>query len=278
MRILNRTRREAFSLLEMVLALAMGMMLLLALYLTLNMHVRQVHSGRETMDEGTLAQFVLTRIRNDILSQLGPPTVVVAAATTSATPATSTTSGSSTTPSSSSSTTPQPTPPTVSFNLGVSGDATSLILSNFRVQPTPRDIDTTVPATPITSDLRRVMYWLVNPGTDSAALARRELSQATSSDIDIQPTDIGDPTPYIIASEVKNILFEYWDGTTWQPEWEGIDENDNAIGPPMGIRITLTLRRNGLGASTDSDDSATCQHVIAIPTANNFNLQATTTP
>ena len=79
----NRTRRQAFSLLEMVLALAMGMTLLLALYLTLNTHVRQVHAGREILDEGTLARSILTRIASDIISQLGRPSIRAFSPTTS---------------------------------------------------------------------------------------------------------------------------------------------------------------------------------------------------
>ena len=61
-----RTTRRAFSLLEMVLSLALAMVLLLALYLTLNTYITSGDVGRDTLQEGELARSILTRIADDV--------------------------------------------------------------------------------------------------------------------------------------------------------------------------------------------------------------------
>src|SRR5713226_9424557 len=72
MRLVHSTTRRAFSLLEMMLALAIGMLLLLALYVAFDMYFGQAQSGREIVNEAALARSILTRIGNDIVGQIGP--------------------------------------------------------------------------------------------------------------------------------------------------------------------------------------------------------------
>ena len=53
-------KRSAFSLLEMMCALAIAMLLLLALYLTLSTQFADQQSGREILAEGEVARSILT--------------------------------------------------------------------------------------------------------------------------------------------------------------------------------------------------------------------------
>jgi hypothetical protein len=163
------------------------------------------------------------------------------------------------------------------YNVGVRGDATSLILSVYRVQRPPVGQPTDVPDPIIRSDVTRINYWLIPNGADALGLARQEIKQATSADIDLALTDISNPNQYLISDEVKNVLFEYYDGTTWLPQWDGHamggPASDTRIGPPAAIRVTLTLRRNTKKTETVSDNpddaTNTYVHVIALPTSNN---------
>ncbi len=344
MRILNPVKRNAFSLLEMVIALALGMVLLLALYMTLSITVNHAESGHEAMADGAVARSIMSRINNDIVSQIGPvdprmlpnyggpPINGVATSTSglpnlmtpgglpvsgvldsqnaytatagtgmmatpaasstpsSSTPAASTgtgtttgstttggTSGNSNSNSSGSTTTAGSGLPAVSYNVGVRGDATSLILSVYRIQRPPVGQPTDVPDPVVISDVTRINYWLIANGSDTLGLARQEIKQATSTDIDLALTDISNPNQYLIADEVKNILFEYFDGTTWQTSWDGTalggPTGETPIGPPAAIRITLTLRRNTKMTQTvtDNPDDATNTYiqVVPLPTSNN---------
>ncbi len=362
MRFSISNKRPGFSLLEMVIALALGMVLLLGLYMTLSVTVNHAQTGHEVMADGAAARSVMARINSDITNQIGPidprvllkyGTPISVMTTPGGTPITnvlgsanaytesagdSMTTPSSTTPSTSGSTgstnsgssgsansgsastsnsgsgttgstksgnsgstassgssnsgnagstgsssgssitnTMANGQPAVLYNVGVRGDATSLILSVYRVQRPPAGQATSLPDPIVISDVSRVNYWLISNGADTVGLARQEIKQATSNDIDLQVTDIDNPNQYLISDEVKNILFEYFDGTTWQPQWDGTalggPNMNTPIGPPMAIRVTLTLRRNTRQTQTASDypDDATNTyvHVIPLPTSNN---------
>jgi hypothetical protein len=118
------------------------------------------------------------------------------------------------------------------------------------------------------NDLRRVCYWVAQDG----GLARQEIQIPTAQDIVNQttPWGAGDENQYIIAPKVTEVTFEYYDGSTWNDSWQmnGIQfqaDNKTPVGPPMAIRVTLTVKG---GAGNDSSQTKTYQHVIAIPTAD----------
>jgi prepilin-type N-terminal cleavage/methylation domain-containing protein len=271
-------KRRGFSLLEMVIALSLGVILLLALYVTLSNTVQLAQTGREVMADGATARSIMSRINNDIVNQLGPidPRMFPDASTASSDADSSDTT---------SSTPALPAATPVAYNVGVKGDATWLQLSVYRVQRTPPGQATDSPDPVVISDLVRINYWLIGETPNIVGLARQEIKQATSPDIDLTPKDIPDANKYLIADEVKNILFEYYDGTTWQQSWDGSDTSGSLdgspLGPPAAIRITVTLRRNTQKTQTVSDapDDATNTyvHVVALPTSNNPAPKTSTT-
>jgi hypothetical protein len=232
---------------------------MISLYSVLNLQVQQAQTGRLILHEGTLARSILTRMSRDILSNLGPVPPVATASSSSG--------GSSA--STSTSTTTTDTSTTITFNNGVYGTNNVLVLTVSKVPPPSSD--PTQQAT--VADLRRVSYWLASG--DSAGLAWQELQQATGNDLSSIPPDV-DPGSYkIIAPEVKDVVFQYYDGTSWQDSWDGTTlggpTGDIPIGPPSAISITLTFSRKGV----DNSDLPESQlpkytHVVAIPAGNHF--------
>jgi len=178
--------------------------------------------------------------------------------------------------SSSSSTTTSSNPP---FNIGVYGTSNLLILTVSKV---PRELnltgvlgnarigDPTQQAT--VSDLRRISYWVPS---GSSGLARQEIAQATSNDITSIPPDVSQDSYRILAAEVKDILFQFFDGVNWQDTWDGTTlggpTGEIPIGPPSAIAITLTMTRRGADNTDLPDDSLPkYKHIVAIPAGNNF--------
>jgi hypothetical protein len=270
----------------MILALAIGLVLMIALYNVISMQVQQAQGGRLVLQEATLARSILTRMTNDILCNLGPVNQFVQPATTTTASTTTGTTASSTTSSSSSSSTPAAssssgtTSSTLVFNNGVYGTNTVMILVVSKV---PRElnltgvlgntgtVDPTQQAT--VCDLRRISYWMETSGP--TGLARQEVLQATSNDLTNIPPVVPNPTSYIIAPEVKDVTFQFFDGVNWQDTWDGTTlggpTGDIPIGPPSAIAITLTFNRRGAD-NTDLPDSQLpkYKHVVAIPCGNNF--------
>jgi hypothetical protein len=319
MRLVKRPTRSGFSLLEMVLALALGMLLLLGVYVAFNTYITYAQAGRDAAAEGALMRNLMSRLANDITGQVGAQDPRVnsypwaqSADSSSSPNSSSSPSGSSSSPSGSSSqssssakssstsksssssssssqnssSTTQTDPSTYAYyNVGVNGKTAGvLILSNNRVRQGPAFPDTTDtddvkdPTNGITSDAVLTVYWIVMNGNDSAGLARAEFRQATTTNIDptsFDPTTLPNQGSYIIAPEVKSILFEYYDGTTWQTYWDGTstpttDGSTPPQGPPAAIRVTITLKATAPAADGSAQDGPTYQSVIPIPAANNF--------
>ena len=82
----------------------------------------------------------------------------------------------------------------------------------------------------------------------------------------------------LLASEVKTLQFEYWDGTQWATSWDGTQTSPldgvTPIGPPQAIRITLGLALPTTGDNGEEAPVKTYRHVVAIPAANTISLEA----
>jgi hypothetical protein len=266
-----RSKRSAFTLLEMVLALVIAMLLMLALYATLNTQIMSADMGRDVLAEGSVARGILTSVSNDIVNQLGPvdPRGLAAPATTTPAPADPAATPSTTTPST---TTPSSADP-VSFNVGIRGDATSLVISSYRVQK-PRAVAAGVTEEKI-SDLRRVSIWLAKSGDSVYGIARHEIKQATAEDVDKAPTDLPNQQDRVFAKEVFDVKFQYFDGSSWQDEWDGSapagEDGLSVVGPPAAIRVTITLRSSMNHTRPEyNEPGSSYQQIIALPTSNNF--------
>jgi hypothetical protein len=291
MRTISRTTRSAFSLLEMVLALALALVLMLALYLTLSTYMTNAHVGRELLADGEISRSIMARITQDVTNQVGafdtrclPDYSGAAAAAASGSASGSATQDPTMT---APAVIPNSAPvDAVAFNVGVQGSGGTLRLSVYRVEnPSVGNIATANQAsTDIVSDLRRVDYWLVTSGSQTIGLARREIKLATSADIDLDPSEISEQEKYIIAREVTGVTFEFHDGQGWQSEWDGSQpksvDDGTPLGPPAAIKITLTIRNTAsklfaTNALEVGGPDLTFVHVIAVPGSNNFTPKAT---
>lgn len=277
-------RRSAFTLLEVLLAAAIGVVLLAALYTAMSVQLQHAQAARQVVEQGNLVRAIVARLGNDVTSNLGPqnvgstpdnssasagpPAAASSGTGTSGAASSSTSSGSSggTAGGTGASTPSVTTNSQVSFNLGVQGDTTHLTLYTSRV---PREViqaqqtGTVDPVNPLgISDLRRISYWLV----DGAGLARQEVYQVTSDDVmNAVPPNIPDEANYVIAEEVKSLGFSYFDGTSWQDTWDGTAigaDGQTPIGPPLAIAINLAIAQPG------TQNVKNYRHVVFIPMAN----------
>src|SRR5437762_7977250 len=64
--------RAAFTLLEMILALAIGLVLLAGLYAMMSSQLSHAQAGRTSIQEATLVRSLFARMSDDIASSLGP--------------------------------------------------------------------------------------------------------------------------------------------------------------------------------------------------------------
>src|SRR5947207_1950111 len=65
--------RPAYTLLEVLVASAVGVLLMGALYMAISVQLRHAQIGRDLLEESLLARALLARIEKDIRSSLGPP-------------------------------------------------------------------------------------------------------------------------------------------------------------------------------------------------------------
>lgn len=296
--------RPGFTLLEVVVAMSIGVLLLGALYMSLNVLMHQMRSGREIIEHTAVARALLTRISSDIRAQLAPvdPRIVSAeaiqaaatgdttsdSASTGSSSSTSGTSSSSTADSSSKSTStssPSSSGSTSSsdsssdasasadtsgaalFNLGVQGDSTIL---HLYISQSPKDADKNPTST--LSDLRRVSYWLAGTAEAPLGLARYEVKLATSSDgLSTQVPENG--SPFVISKQVSDVTFEYFDGTAWLPAWDGASlmaDGKTPQGPPVAVAVTLTIKSPALRPGVQRQ--STLRHVVFLAPSNGADM------
>ncbi|MCI0680648.1 MAG: prepilin-type N-terminal cleavage/methylation domain-containing protein [Gemmataceae bacterium] len=263
----QKPSRNGFTLLEMILALAVGLVLMWALYTMMGTQLAQTQAGRDSVEEATLVRSILARIARDVGGSLGPydPKQVPSGSS-----ATSTTTDAD---SASADTAPAATSGPIVFNHGIRYDGSQLILSISRVPSevlapdTRRLEDTTLPKV---SDLRRMIYWI----DESKGLAYQEVKRITANDA--ESTESDEPVKYI--PEVKALTLQFWDGAAWVADWDSSTpgaDGETPIGPPAAIEIVLEMRFRGRLDETEPAEPRTYRHVINVPTGNNYGSSMT---
>lgn len=288
--------RRGFTLLEVLLASAIGMFLLAGLYFAIESHLRLARAGRDVTEHAMLVRSLMTRLAADISSQVAPQSNAGTGSSSSSssgsgaggggTTSTTVTAGgvsssTTTTPSSSSNSSNSTTAPAgPQINTGVQGDNTRLTLLVSR-WPRELSLGANTDAPPTVSDLRRVTYWVVSD--NGGGLARQEVKMVTSDDENASvPPDVSDPGSYVIAPEVQNVTFSYFDGTSWQDSWDGTtlgSDGVTPIGPPVAVRISIAVRASNTGGEQRDGEqkTTTYQRVVFIPSANGTAQSADTT-
>jgi prepilin-type N-terminal cleavage/methylation domain-containing protein len=296
-----RSRRGGYTLLEVMLALAIAVMLLAGLYAAMSVQLNHSEAGREVVEQATLARALLSRIRQDIAAatnvpdssryrlqstqsnsqgggsgQSGATGATGASGTT--TPAAGTTGGTTgaagTTGGGASSTDPSTTGgltaadgSMVNWVYGIQGDSATL---NLFVSKLPREVLTPEALTgdmqlPVVSDLRRVSYWVAD---STNGLARQEVKVETAQDLAAMPPAVSDESTVKYTPEVRSIQFSYYDGTSWQDSWDSTTLGADMItpvGPPRAVAVTIEVVQPRGGGG---ERLKTYRHVVFIPSAN----------
>lgn len=263
---MRRATRPGYTLIEVLVALAIGAFILLALYYAINTHLSLTAAGRQAISSSTLTRSVFTRLSLDISATI---TVVdpnrYKELADAADAAASGMSGMGGTGDMGAMDVPDDAPPPL-FPLGVQGDAKTLHLFVSKV-PVEVYGRAGKPGAMITSDLRRISYWL----SGTHGLCRTEIKLITAPNaIDLSlPTD--DEQQWQLAPEVKDIQFRYFDGQTsqWMEKWDSSEYaselNPIPVGPPRAIEVRIGVLPPG---QPEGGDLKYYRQVIAVPSAS----------
>jgi prepilin-type N-terminal cleavage/methylation domain-containing protein len=304
---LTRTRppaRAGFTLLEVLLSLAIGVVLLGALYVAVEVQLKHADAGRRLAEQSIVSRSLFNRFSLDIAAAGNFPEPArfrmqqqqqnqqggqggqgqqsaggqqSANGQQNAQGQQSAGGQSATDPNAAGNANGAASGMTnaVTLPLSVMGDNQSLHLF---ISAVPRDI---WPAQPggdpppnPSSDMRRVSYWLV----EGRGLARQEVKPVTSDDAQQNlPPGIDGEEHYVIAEEVKSLQFSYYDGAGavgggWQDSWDSTTlgaDGITPIGPPTAIQITIGLAPAGSGDLRPDDPAIKqYQHIVFLVTAN----------
>jgi prepilin-type N-terminal cleavage/methylation domain-containing protein len=299
----RRRRRPGFTLMEVILATTLAVLLLSALYVAVDMQLGYAQMSRDVVEESTLSRSIFARMDDDAshvvtlcdparFRPVDPPNASGGQGMNSGSPMsqgtganqtanTGQSTGQSTgTTSGTGSGTDSGTTTNVVVPLGVMGDSQTLHLF---VSNLPREIyssgfsftsndDGNTP--PVSSDLRRISYWLVG----GAGLARQEVPLVTSDDaLQNLPPGVDDEASFIIADEVRDLSFQYWDGNEWQDSWDSTEMGPDGLTPlgsPLAIGVTIAIAApRAPGAPPGQETVKSYHHLLFVPTANGLTLQ-----
>ena len=302
-----RTRRSAFTLLEVLLASLIAILLLAALYFAMDMTLRQTAESRDAVDVDNLSRGVFTRVNIDLSGSLGPLPPKSGGNAASSTPAPAAAADPSMTttadPSVAAATavsvaTADPTAPTapmvdpttgevaaspqaadLGFQGGVIGTDKQLTVFVSRLPGSLTSAKglTETPSSQLPSDLYRITYWLSQNG----GLCRQERPWVTADGVrNSADPDLSDEAGDTLVQEATDVTFAYWDGTDWQTSWDGTRSSPDGVtptGPPRAVKVTLTF---SIPASRPGNAALqqTVEQVIPIRTGPGPNTKVMITP
>jgi len=232
--------RSGFTLVEIVLALALIVVLMGLLGMTIDVYLRAADGSRTGVEESRVARLVLQRIGDDLRNAVPVPIGASSAA------------GSSSQPNSSQDVMRSRFP-----TGGVCGNRRELLANISRM---PLLDQSAAESGALPSDLRTVIYRLGTsdtPGRSDTAdepskpcgLVRGEWERATR-DWAIQEGQAAQLTGALtmLAPEVDAIEFTYFDGDTPYSEWDSFERE----GLPTMVKIAVSIRRPKRPAASSS--------------------------
>lgn len=297
----GRSKRRAFTLIEVLLSLGLSALVLAAVATAIDVHLRCLQIGRTNVEEAQLARTLLLRIGDDlrnvaVINPVDSTKIVTPSATgtTGSTPggqdaASATTTGTTTTTTT--------TTTEDEYVLGIYGESDWIQID---VRRAPRldqyDYETLPGGSELLPDrvsgIKTVGYSLheetgltATGGEYRGGLLRREIDQAltrwaedtgslTSADQELEP----------IAPEVIDLEFLYYDGTQWIDNWDSTEMG----GLPIAVHVSMVIvpreqlkqfTRSLNDSSTQLDQSV--QYVysltVALPVAKGGQSSDTTT-
>jgi len=283
--ILRVNPRAAFTLFEVLVALALSTLLLAAAYASFDLYYRLRTAGEEEVEQAQIARALLQRMQDDLLAVIyQPPSGDSASAmgtigqvdTDSTSTATSTTDAAA------------------GGNRGLVGDGISMVIDvNL---PRSHAGYAPVSAGPIglpTSDLKSVTYLLAGQGMNplSQAVADRFASADDGSGIVglariegdrllmLQADEVSDvetiaAQAQLLASEIKSMQFEYTDGLAWYDAW------DTAVygSLPRAVRMSISFQDSEtIGAVNGPETPKVYQLTVVLPPSDPIGGESTDT-
>lgn len=274
----RRSNRPGYTLLEVILASVIAVILLGALYVALDLMLSRMDAGRDAVGGNDLARaIVVTRMTADLAGTLGPlppksggsPADQSAAGgtgtqstgtqstgtgtgTQQSTAAAGATTGTTGTDAPDPTTSPAATGVDLPFAAGVIGTDKQLVVFAGRAPDGLTDPAAAAdPNAVLGADFKKIVYYLAS---DGGGLCRQVRPMVTADGVwNTTDPDTSTEATDVIAPEVRDVTFEYYDGGTWQGSWDGSETSDDGVtllGPPRAVRVTLTLEFPGKGGTT----------------------------
>ena len=301
---ISRTSRNAFTLIEVILALALTAVLLSAIYAAIDLYGRLVTAGRKDVERALLARSILRRIERDLHSTIFRESEAVTTTTAEEGSSTSGTGSESVATAADGTAIPDVTTAYTAAGGGLFGDPSSLIL---HVSRPSRDLNYALIGDGtggLTSDLLSISWFVASANASGLqgavgnlaaggsavssdavgvqGLARLEGDRlaVTMADQAGQLADLAQGTE-LVAREVNYIQFSYFDGLSWWDTWDSVSMG----GLPLAVEVVIgfgpqpedAMTPTATTTSTTAADPAgllqieeTYRLVIALPIAEPY--------
>ncbi len=287
----NSVRSSGFTMLEVILAIGLTGLLLAAIYSALDLYWKYTTLGQQQVERAQIARAVFQKISQDLHSVTYMQETVVEEEE-------STTGSSETETEETVIEVTNPDDAYTSGNIGVFGDAQSLVLHTSRPGRQPLLISNTGSSSAMQSDLLSVSYFLAVAGAEglqgavgdqyrntattgqsTQGLARLEgdrlaMSMADGS-ADVQ---VLAQQSQLLAAEISSLQFQYFDGTDWLEVWDSIEYGT----VPQAIKVTIGFQNENIEGLENiannkiNGNENSFSMVIALPLALPSTLQTTT--
>lgn len=251
-RLSHQLPRQAFTLMEALIAMGLMIMLMSGLYAAMTIYLNLQIDSHEEVARTQIARTLMRQMTRDIQSVVFTKQETTEETDTESSEETTEGTGSETeaTPEAAAS-------GTVTYNNGLLGTSTDLVLYISRPDRSLNYVSAQelMLASDRTGDLMMVRYFIAQTGASGIAsdLAKQQLSGNDSGSaglvrmtgdlnglsIAMQENEEQDQmsAAKIMAPEVRSISFRYYDGAQWQEEWDSTALNLL----PNAIEITLVL-------------------------------------
>ena len=287
----NSARTSGFTMLEVILAIGLTGLLLAAIYSALDLYWKYTTLGQQQVERAQIARAVFQKISQDLHS-------VTYMQETAVEEEESTTGSSETETEETVIEVTNPDDAYTSGNIGVFGDAQSLVLHTSRPGRQPLLISNTGSSSAMQSDLLSVSYFLAVAGAEglqgavgdqyrnttttgqsTQGLARLEgdrlaMSMADGS-ADVQ---VLAQQSQLLAAEISSLQFQYFDGSDWLEVWDSIEYGT----VPQAIKVTIGFQNENIEGlekianNKINGNENSFSMVIALPLALPSTLQTTT--
>jgi prepilin-type N-terminal cleavage/methylation domain-containing protein len=288
----SKTSNQGFTLVELLLAMALTLVLMGMLYTAMDLHYRFSTMGQIEVERSQIARSLLSQMAADIRSTVYRPEEIPEEEESDDTTTTEE---------------EEPeveqeiiyTDPDLAFaggSLGLFGDSESIVIHVNRPRR-PSSGSATGEATAPIGNLQTVSYFLVggegsmaatygdliDPGStisgsrEDAAGVARMIGSPLSLSLMEDPSDAALMTSEarLIAKEIESLQFEYHDGYEWLPEWDSQAEGrlPNAVGIKIQFRDE-ELDEQSITRQSASEMTREYNIVVPLSAANPFEALA----